>query len=100
MAPEELTTIKAGAETALEAVHRGWPWPEIDNDLIIGAALKGVPALVAEVERLTALLAPLVAVMPDTDTGACAYCNDTDAPEGRHAADCPWWSARTGAART
>jgi hypothetical protein len=64
------------------------------------ACLSDVPALVAEVERLTALLAPLVAVMPDTDTGACAYCNDTDAPEGRHAADCPWWSARTGAART
>jgi hypothetical protein len=55
--PEKLAAIKAGAETALDAVHRGWPWPEIDNDLVIGAALKNVPALVAEVERLrTAIL--------------------------------------------
>jgi hypothetical protein len=54
---EELAVIKAGAETALGAVHRGWPWPEIDNDLVIGASLKDVPVLVAEVERLrTAIL--------------------------------------------
>jgi hypothetical protein len=50
--PEELATIRAGAETALDAVHRGWPWPEIDNDLVIGAALKDVSVLVKEVERL------------------------------------------------
>jgi hypothetical protein len=54
--PEELVVIKAGAETALDAVHRGWPWPEIDNDLVIGASLKDVPALVAEVDRLRAAL--------------------------------------------
>jgi hypothetical protein len=54
--PEELAVIKAGAETALDAVHRGWPWPEIDNDLMIGAALKDVPALIAEVERLRGAL--------------------------------------------
>jgi hypothetical protein len=54
--PEELAVIKAGAETALGAVHRGWPWPEIDNDLVIGASLKDVPALVAEVEQLRGAL--------------------------------------------
>jgi hypothetical protein len=58
--PEELAAIRAGAETALDAVHRGWPWPEIDNDLVIGVALKDVSALVAEVERLRAALAPFL----------------------------------------
>jgi hypothetical protein len=57
--PEELATIRAGAETALDAIHRGWPWPEIDNDLVIGAALKDVSVLVAEVKRLRAALADI-----------------------------------------
>ena len=44
------------------------------------------------------LLGALVAAMPDTGTGDCAYCNATDRPDGPHAADCPWKRARDWAA--
>jgi hypothetical protein len=70
--PEELTAIKAGAETALDAVHRGWPWTEIDNDLVIGAALKDIFTLAAEVERLRSALTDIGKAAEENGDGLSA----------------------------
>lgn len=72
--PEQLAEIKARNESANKMVsalctprglfgHREWMMsipaqPDHDPDLVISASLHDVPALIAEVERLTKMLQP------------------------------------------
>jgi len=70
------------------------------------AIIRHIEPLLAEVERLLALLAPLVERAPtvrnDDDNVECAYCGGTNgtswrdrAPGIAHEADCPWLLAHT-----
>lgn len=69
---------------------------------ILRLVIANIPGLVAEIERLRGLLAPLVAEVPvafgGTDNACCAYCAGSIAYAEEHAPDCPWLLARDGLA--
>ncbi len=81
---ESIKQRKAAADAEIGALCEGKRWrmgiparPDYDSDLLINAALGDIPALIAEVERLTqqrdAALAACDAVATDEAEDPCYY---------------------------